>query len=326
MIIKRIIASLILICLTGVSLANPLVIRFSHNEKDDTPKGAIATKFKQLVRERIGDDTVLVQVFSDSLLFSQSEELRALREGKVELIAPAVAQLESVSARFKLFDLPFIFANPSAAQKFVEGKYGDRLLGLLKSDGIHGFGYLIDGMRQLSSNTLVATPFDIQGMKIGVRNSNIAKGWLQGVGAVPIERHYSELYKSISDDAINGQISTWSKIYSEKIYEQQDHIIETNHSFLTYAVIGSEAFWGRVPSNFREKLQNALEDAIAYGNVIANKKASMHRQLVLGENKSRIHQLSYEQRQAWIEAMLPAWYYLEDEVGSGLIQAAASQR
>jgi len=326
MTIKKTIISLLLICFVQISLADPLVIRFSHDEANDSPKGVVATKFQQLVKERIGDDVVVVQVFPDSQLFSRSEELNALEKGEVELIAPSVSHLESLSSRFKLFDLPFIFANRSAAQKFVEGEYGKRMLNIIKSDQIRGFGYLIGGMRQLSSNKLMTIPSDIQGLKIAVRDSIITKGWLQSIGAEPAEHHYSEVYKSISEGAVDGQINTWSKIYSEKIYEQQNYIVETNHSFLTYAVIGPELFWKRVPENLSKELGKALEDAITYGNIIANQIASTHRQLVLYASKSRIYELSLDQRQAWTEAMLPAWNEFENEIGSGLIQAAASQR
>ena len=328
--IKKLLIQIIIyssvVAVVNSAFSAPLVIRFSHVVSPDAPKGKMAGKFRDLVRQRIGDERVVVTIYPNSELFGDSKVLDAMLKGDVEIAAPSLSKLKKYSKRFQVVDLPFVFANPVAAEKFLQSKYGDRLLNTLKSKGFHGLGYLNNGMRQLSSNKRMLLPDDINGLKFRYSGSNIAQAWLESVEVVAMDEPFSKVYELLETKQIDGQMNVWSNIYSKKFHEHQAFIVESNHSYLGYAIITSNEFWKELPDDLKVLLEKAMHDAIEYGNEIAAEKVLSDRQAIVDSGLSEVYKLTTDQRQAWTEAVLPIWEQFEDEIGSELIQAAASQR
>jgi C4-dicarboxylate-binding protein DctP len=320
--------SVLLFCLAFFELASakPIELRFSHVVSPEAPKGQMALKFKELVQQRLGDDKVIVTIYPNSSLFSDSKVMQGLLDNKVELAAPSLSKLKKYSKRFQVFDLPFVFSSSIAAQKFVQGKIGKRLLLSLRKKGFYGLGYLNNGMRQLSSNKMMTLPTDISGLKFRYSGSDVAKSWLESVGAEPQKLSFSKVYESLKAKKIDGQMNVWSNIASKKFHEHQKYILESDHSYLAYVIITSEKFWSIIPPELKVTLEKAMDDAIQYGNEIADQKSKLERQNIIDSNLSEVYKLTVDQRQAWTEAMLPVWEKYEDQIGEGLIQAAASQR
>ena len=315
------------LCLVTYSaIAEPIVIRLSHVVSPDAPKGKMATKFQNLVRERIGNEKAIVKVYPNSELFSDSKVLEAMLKGEVEIAVPSLSKVKKYSKRFQVFDLPFVFVSPIAAEKFLAGPYGDRLLRTLSSKGFYGLGYLNNGMRQLSANKQILWPADVEGLTYRFSGSDIAKTWLETAGAKPVKLSFSKVYGALKTKEIDGQMNVWSNIYSKKFYEHQKFIVESNHSYLSYMVLASNEFWKKLPNDLRIVLEKCMEDAILYANEIARQKVIADRQAIIDTGLATVYPLTVEQRQAWTDAMLPVWRRFENEIGSELIQAAASQR
>ncbi len=312
--------------LSNAVMAEPINIRFAHVVSPDAPKGRMAQKFKELVQQRLGNDKVTVTIYPNSTLFSDSKVLSGMLDGAVELAAPSLSKLKKYSTRFQVFDLPFVFSSPIAAEKFLGGEYGVRLLDSLKPNGFQGLGYLNNGMRQLSSNTIMRKPDDISGLKFRYSGSDVAKSWLASTGAKPLKISFSKVYGKLESKEIDGQMNVWSNILSKRFYEHQKYIVESDHSYLAYVILSSDKFWNSLPSDIRPVLEASMKDAIAFGNDIARQKVVSDRQKVIEAGTSEIYKLTVAERQAWTEAMLPVWKKYESEIGSGLIQAAASQR
>lgn len=308
------------------TVAEPIVIRLSHVVSPEAPKGKMATKFQDLVRERIGDERVVVKVYPNGELFSDSKVLGAMLKGEVELAVPSLSKVKKYSKRFQVFDLPFVFVSPVAAEKFLAGPYGERLMRSLNNKGFYGLGYLNNGMRQLSGNKEILWPSDVKGLTYRYSGSDIAKTWLETAGAKPVRLSFSKVYDALKTNEIDGQMNVWSNIYSKKFYEHQKFIVESNHSYLSYMIVASNDFWKKLPEELRIILEKSMDDAIAYANEIARQKVISDRQSIIDTGLATVYSLTVEQRQAWTDAMLPVWRRFENEIGSSLIQAAASQR
>lgn len=324
--IKKLSIAVFLSIYASSALAEPLVLRFSHNAAAETPKAMMALRLQELVKERIGDDVLSITIVSDKKYENDDQVLAAVLQGETDIAAPMISSIEKYSPRFQIFDLPFVFSSSTAAQKFVSGDFGLRLLNILKPNGLHGFGYLVNGMRQLSSNTLMVDPADLEGLNIQVSSSPVDSAWIGQSGAIPIEKPLSGVYEALNAGQLDGQMNVWSNIYSNKIHEKQSFIVESDHSLLAKIVLMSEASWMKMSEKTRIELSKVMSETIAYGNSLMREQDKQNHQAIIAAGKAKVYKLTVGQRQSWTEAMLPIWKKFEGDIGEGLIQAAASVR
>src|SRR6476661_4627603 len=144
----------------------PIAIKFSHVVAVDTPKGKGADMFRKLAEERT-KGRVKVEVFPNSQLYKDGEEMEALQLGSVQLLAPSVAKFGPLGAReFEVFDLPYIFDNFAELHKVTQGPVGRQLFQKLESKGIQGLAYWDNGFKMLSANKALKLPADVKGLKM----------------------------------------------------------------------------------------------------------------------------------------------------------------
>ncbi|EXJ14675.1 TRAP transporter substrate-binding protein [Imhoffiella purpurea] len=308
-----------------VGLANaadePIVIKFSHVVAENTPKGKMANKFKELVAERMGD-RVVVEVYPNSQLFGDDNVLEAMQLGDVQLAAPALSKFGRYTDKLALFDLPFLFENLDAVDRFQQSEAGQKLLSSMEKKGLIGLGYLHSGLKQFSSNKPLHVPEDAAGMKFRIMSSDVLEAQFEAIDAIPLKKPFSEVFTLLQTKAIDGQESPWSNTYTKKFYEVQPYITESNHGLLDYMVVTSAEFWMDLPDDLREPLKAALDESIAYGNQIARDKANQDRQAIIDSNRTEIIELTPEERAQWVKAMKPVWKQFEKEIGADLIDAA----
>lgn len=305
----------------GAAQAAPIVIKFSHVVAENTPKGKMANRFKDLVAERLGDK-VVVEVYPNSQLFGDDKVLEAMLLGDVQLAAPSLSKFERYTKKVQLFDLPFLFEDLKAVERFQQSPEGQKLLKSMEKKGLIGLGYLHNGMKQLSADVPLRTPADAKGLKFRIMASDVLAAQFKAVGATPLKKPFSEVFTLLQTKAIDGQENTWSNIYSKKFFEVQPYITESNHGVLDYMVVTSAEFWNGLPEDIRAELKKALDEAIAYGNKIAYEKAIEDKQKIADSGRSQIIQLTKEERAQWVQAMKPVWKKFEREIGKDLIDAA----
>lgn len=304
-----------------VAMAAPVEIKFSHVVAENTPKGQMAIKFKELVEERL-KDKVEVTVYPSSQLFGDGKELEAMLLGDVQMIAPSLSKFQKYTSQLQVFDLPFLFKDMAAVDKFQQSPEGQKLLSSLEDKGLIGLGYLHNGMKQLSASNPLKVPTDADGRKFRIMSSEVLQAQFEAVGAVPLKKPFSEVFTLLQTKAIDGQENTWSNIYSQKFFEVQPYITESNHGVLDYLIVTSAEFWNDLDADVRAELKKALDEAVAYGNDIAAKKDLEDRQAIIDSKRSEVITLSAEERQQWVEAMKPVWKKFEGEIGADLIKAA----
>ncbi|GDY26807.1 C4-dicarboxylate ABC transporter [Agarivorans sp. Toyoura001] len=311
------------LALASVVNAAPIELKFSHVVAENTPKGQMALKFKELVDQRL-PGKVDVKVYPNSQLYGDGKELEALLLGDVELISPSLSKFKKYTKKLQVFDLPFLFQDMAAVERFQASAEGQELLSSLESKGLVGLGYLHNGMKQLSANEPLYTPADAKGKKFRIMSSDVLAAQFEAVDAVPLKKPFSEVFTLLQTRAIDGQENTWSNIYSKKFFEVQASITESNHGVLDYLIVTSAEFWLELPDDIRTELKAALDEAVAHGNQIAAQKADKDKANIMASKRSEVISLSPEQRMQWVEAMKPVWQQFEGEIGKNIIDAAAA--
>jgi len=301
--------------------AAPFVIRFSHVTADVSPKGQAAIKFKELAEKRL-PGRVQVQVYPNSQLFGDDKEMQALLLGDVHIIAPSLAKFGAYTRQLQVFDLPFLFQDMAAVERFQASAAGQKLLSSINARGIHGFGYLHNGMKQLSANTPLRLPADAKGLRFRIQPSDVLAAQFRALGAKPQKLAFAEVYQALRDKQVDGAENPWSNIVSQQFYTVQNYITETNHGALEYLVIGNARWWNGLPPDVRQGLSEAMAEAIRFGNQIALKEEARFRQQVIDANQASVLSLDAKQVAAWRSAMQPVWQAFENDIGKEVIDAA----
>ena len=301
--------------------AKEIVIKFSHVVAENTPKGQMANKFKELVDQRLAGK-VKVEVYPNSQLFGDNKVLEAMLLGDVQLAAPSLSKFKRYTKKLQLFDLPFLFNDMAAVERFQQSPDGQELLNSMQKKGLIGLGYLHNGMKQLSASQPLRVPADAENLKFRIMTSDVIAAQFEAVDAVPLKKPFSEVFTLLQTKAIDGQENTWSNIYSKKFFEVQPYITESNHGLLDYMVVTSKEFWMNMPADIRNEVKKALDEAIALGNQVAAQKAKEDRQRIIDSKRSQVLTLKPEERAQWVEVMKPVWKKFEGQIGKDLIDAA----
>ncbi|MEE9445173.1 MAG: TRAP transporter substrate-binding protein [Cocleimonas sp.] len=303
--------------------AAPIKLKFSHVVAENTPKGQMATKFKELVAERL-KGKVEVEVFPNGQLFGDNKVLEALLLGDVQLASPSLSKFKKYTKKLQVFDLPFLFNDMAAAERFQQSDAGQGLLKSVEKKGLIGLGYMHNGMKQMSASKPLHVPADAKGLKFRIMSSDVLAAQFEAVGATPLKKPYSEVFTLLQTKAIDGQENTWSNIRSKKFYEVQDNITSSDHGLLDYMVVTSAEFWNGLPEDIRTEVKKALDESIALGNKVAAEKSMSDKQAIIDSKRSNVIELSKEERQQWADVMKPVWKKFEAVVGKDLLDAAIS--
>jgi C4-dicarboxylate-binding protein DctP len=305
--------------LAGPACADPIIIKFSHVVATDTPKGKAAEKFKELAEKYTGGK-VKIEVYPNSTLYKDKEELEALQLGSVQMLAPSNSKFGPLGIReFEVFDLPYILPDLKTLRKVTEGPLGARLLKLLEPKGITGLAYWDNGFKQMSANKKLVTPADYQGVKFRIQSSRVLQAQFKALGSLPQVMAFSEVYQALQTGVVDGQENTWSNIYTQKMHEVQKYITETNHGYIGYVVIVNKKFWDDLPADIRDQLSKAMKEATDFNNAQSQKENDDALAEIKKSGKSEIIKLTKEQDEAMRKAMDPVYKDAASRVGQPLI-------
>jgi C4-dicarboxylate-binding protein DctP len=308
---------------SSAATAADITIKFSHVLPESTPKGQMALRFEELVEERL-PGRVDVQVFPSSQLYDDDGSLAALIFNDIQLVAVSLSNFQRYTPKLQLFDLPFLFPDMAAVERFQASPEGQELLRSLDGTGMLGLGFLHNGMKQISASTPLAAPEDARGLKFRIQASDVLAAQFEALGAVPLKKPFSEVFVLLQTRAIDGQENTWSNIYAQKFHEVQPHIAVTNHGVIDHFVVTNEEFWTGLPDDVRPVVEEALAEAVAHGNALSAELDVSARQAIEASGYSTIRELTPEERALWVEAMRPVWSQFEAEIGPELIEAAVA--
>nr|WP_238530411.1 DctP family TRAP transporter solute-binding subunit [Pseudomonas sp. S9] len=301
--------------------ADPILIKFSHITADNTPKGKGALLFKKLVDERLAGK-VEVQVYSNSSLYGDGKEMEALMLNEVQMLAPAPSKLEQYTKQLQLFDMMFLFDNMAAAQRFQNSDKGKAMLKSMEDKGITGLAFWLNGMRQLTANKPLVKPSDARGLKFRVQPSDLQAAQYSALRAVPRKMSFAEIYQGLQTGVVNAQDNPWSNIYSQKFYEVQKYMIESDNAIGNYVLITNTKFWNSLPADIRSQLEEIVAEVTTEVKKKAAELNEQAKQAIIDSGKVEFITLTPEQRNAWRDAVSPAWKKFEAQIGSDVIEAA----
>jgi C4-dicarboxylate-binding protein DctP len=298
----------------------PVVIKFSHVVAENTPKGKGSLKFKELAESRT-QGRVKVEVYPNSQLFKDGEEMQMLQLGNVQMLAPSVSKFGPLGVReFEIFDLPYIFDNYDELHKVTSGPLGRLLFRKLESKGIIGLTYWDNGFKVMSANKLLRTPADFRGLKMRIQSSKVLDAQMRALGATPQVMAFSEVYQALQTGVVDGTENPPSNLYTQKMNEVQKYVTVSDHGVVEYAVIVNKKFWDGLPADLRAALEGAMKDATQYANDIARQENEDALAKVKATGKTQIITLTPEEKKVWKKALLRVHRESEGAIGKALIQ------
>ncbi|TPQ31009.1 C4-dicarboxylate ABC transporter [Bradyrhizobium guangdongense] len=298
---------------------SPIIIKFSHVVANDTPKGKASEKFKELAEKYTGGK-VKVEVYPNSTLYKDKEELEALQLGSVQMLAPSNSKFGPLGIKeFEAFDLPYLLPDLKTLRKVTEGPLGTKLLKLLDAKGITGLAYWDNGFKQMSANKKLIEPDDYKGVKFRIQSSRVIQAQFKALGSLPQVMAFGEVYQALQTGVVDGQENTWSNIYTQKMHEVQKYITETNHGYIGYVVIVNKKFWDDLPADIRGQLEKAMKEATDFNNTQSQKENDDALAEIKKSGKSEILKLTPDQDAAMRKAMEPVYKDAAGRVGQGLI-------
>ena len=299
----------------------PIVIKFSHVVAPDTPKGKGAQRFKELAEQRTGG-RVKVEVYPNSQLYKDKEELEALQLGSVQMLAPSLAKFGPLGVKeFEVFDLPFLFKDDAAFRNTTQ-TLGLELFKKLEPKGIKGLAYWDNGFHIMSANKPLHKVADFKGMKMRIQSSKVLDAQMRALGAIPQVMAFSELYQALQSGVVDGTEGVPSNFYTQKIFEVQKHMTLSNHGHLAYALIVNKKFWDGLPADIRTQLESAVKDSTVYANAIAATENATALDKIKAAGKTTIHTPTPAETNEWKKALMPVHKEMESRVGKATVEAA----
>ncbi|ASI90255.1 TRAP transporter substrate-binding protein [Vibrio mediterranei] len=298
-----------------------IVIKFSHvTNTDKHPKGIAASLLEERVNTEMNGKACM-QVFPNSTLYDDNKVLEALLNGDVQLAAPSLSKFEKFTKKYRIFDLPFLFENVEAVDRFQNSESGEKLKNAMNRRGLQGLAFWHNGMKQMSANKPLLVPGDAKDLKFRVQASDVLVAQFEQLGANPQKMSFKEVYGGLQTKVIDGQENTWSNIYGKKFFEVQDGVTETNHGILDYLVVTSKEFWDGMPDDTREQFAQILKEVTETRNSESSKVNLANKNNIV-EAGGVVRTLTPDQRQQWVQALQPVWKKFEKDIGADLIEAA----
>ena len=298
-----------------------MVIKFSHvvAEKGH-PKGEAAVLLAQRVNEEMNGKACM-EVYPNSTLYDDDKVMEALLLGDVQLAAPSLSKFEAYTLKYRLFDLPFLFASLKDVDAFGRSDKGKELLKVTEGEGYTGLGYWLSGLKQFSANKPLLVPSDANGLKFRIQTSDVADAMIEAIGGSAQKLAFKEVYGALQTGVVDGQENSWCNIYTQKFFEVQDGISETNHQTLAYLLVTSTEWLEGLDPEFRDQFLKIVEEVTNSANEdVANKEGACRQNIL--DAGGEIRELTPEQRAEWVGVMKPVWEKFEGDIGKDLIDAA----
>ena len=297
----------------------PIIIKFSHVVAPDTPKGKGADRFKELA-EKYTDGRVRVEVYPNSQLYKDKEEVEALQLGAVQMLAPSLAKFGPLGAReFEVFDLPYILPDKAALRRVTDGPLGAKLFKRLESKGITGLAYWDNGFKVMSANKPLREVTDFRGLKMRIQSSKVLEAQFKALGALPQVLPFSDVYQAMQTGVVDGSENTPSNMYTQKHHEVQKYATLSEHGYIGYAVIVNKKFWDALPGDIRDALTRAMKEATAYANDSAQADNDDAMAEMKKSGRIQFIELTPEQKASWRKALEPVQAEMTSRVGKDTI-------
>ncbi len=298
----------------------PIIIKFSHVVSPDAPKGKAALLFKELA-EKYTDGRVKVEVYPNSSLYKDKEELEALQLGSVQVLAPSISKFGPLGVKeFDIFDLPFLMSDDTHARQMMASPMMADLNKKLEAKGVAPLAYWDNGAHDYTCNRPLILPDDFRGLKMRIQGSKVQEAVARELGALPQIIAFGALYQALQTGVVDGEDNVPSNIWTQKFYDVQKHLTVSNHARLTYAFVTNMAFWNSLPDDVRKQLDRAVKETTDFFNATAEKDNADALEKIKASGKTEVHVLTEAEKKAWIAKLMPVHTEMQARFGKDFIE------
>ncbi len=301
-------------------LNEQIVINFSHVVAENTPKGLAAQKFAEIVTQK-SKGRVKVEVFPNGALYSDDEEISALKRNDVQMIAPSFSKMTEIMPEWQMFDLPFIFESYDEVEQVFMGDVGQKLLTMLEEENLKGLALWSNGFKQMTSNkSPLLEPDDFKGQSFRIMPSEVIEEQFRLLGAQPRAVPFNQVYESLQKHEFDGQENTISNIYSKRFYQLQRYMTISNHGYLGYTVLMNEEFWKRLPPDVQRLIEEAMKETTTW--ILEQSKLMNEQQLkhIQKESDIKVYYLTEDEKKKWRQKLQPIYEQFEEEATEELVE------
>jgi C4-dicarboxylate-binding protein DctP len=303
----------------AVMAQQPIIIKFSHVVSPDAPKGKAAIKFKELA-EKYTDGKVKVEVYPNSSLYKDKEELEALQLGSVQLLAPSISKFGPLGVKeYDVFDLPYLMVDEARARAVYASPILAEMGKKLDAKSVHPLAYWDNGAHVYTCNKPLINPEDFRGLKMRIQGSKVLDAVARELGAIPQIMAFSELYQALQTGVVDGEDNVPSNILTQKFYEVQKYLTVSYHGRLTYALITNKKFWDGLPADVRPGLDRAVKESTEFFNETAAKDNADALDKIKASGKIDVHYQTDAEKQAWIKKLMPVHKEMQSRFGKDFI-------
>jgi C4-dicarboxylate-binding protein DctP len=313
-------AAAVIVAPGAVMAQQPIIIKFSHVVSPDAPKGKAALRFKELA-EKYTDGKVKVEVYPNSSLYKDKEELEALQLGSVQLLAPSISKFGPLGVKeYDVFDLPYLMVDEARARAVYASPILADMGKKLDAKSVHPLAYWDNGAHVYTCNKPLIMPEDFRGLKMRIQGSKVLDAVARELGAIPQIMAFSELYQALQTGVVDGEDNVPSNILTQKFYEVQKHLTVSYHGRLTYALITNKKFWDGLPADVRPGLDRAVKESTDFFNETAAKDNADALDKIKASGKIDVHYQTDAEKQAWIKKLMPVHREMESRFGKAFIE------
>jgi len=305
-------------------------IRFSHVVTSETPKGMGAEKFKELVEQK-SDGQITVEIFPNSELYGDEDELQALQGNSVQMIAPASSKLTDIAPQILVLDLPFLFEDVDDVQELTarDTRVGQAIYENenIASRNMQLMGLWGNGFYQMTSNTAIRTPDDLRGQRIRITPSAVIQRYYETWGAETTPMAFAEVFTALQQGVVDGQYNPYSNIESQQFYTVQNYLTVSRHGYLIYPLIINREFYESLPEDLQQVVTESADEASVYVGEIAEQTNQEARAVIEESGEIEFIELNEAERQVFEDSVVPSvWEEFSDEIGQDVIDELLAER
>ena len=231
---------------------------------EDSPSGEALKKFAELCNEYSGG-SVTIDCFFNTELGNVSACVESTAQGTIDIVSTGTSYFAGYVPAIQVFELPYVFASYDEAHQTLDNEPGKAIADLFESTDLKMLCYWESGMRHVTnSRNPIITPADMSGLKIRTVVSATQQATWEAFGAIPMALDMGEVFTALQNHTVDAQENTLSSITSYKMYEVQDYLSMTYHSYTPMPFYINRAKWDSLSENQQEAIQKASEEARDY--------------------------------------------------------------
>ncbi len=239
-------------------------IRLAHVVNEEDSFHIAAERFQELVEER-SDGAVSVSLYPNAELGDERELLESMQVGTVDMGVITNGPVANFVDEFAVFELPFLFPDSESAHEVLDGPIGQEVMDKLADVNLRGLAYAERGFRNVTNSVgPIESPEDLDGLTLRVMENPVYVDTFNALGADATPMAWTEALTAMQQGTIDGQENPVNVIHSFELYETQDYMTLSRHTYAPAIFVMGEPTWQQIPDNAREALIEAAHEASAH--------------------------------------------------------------